>query len=147
MKVSTKTRYGVRAMVELGLHYGEPPLRGPSIAERLHISLKYLEQVIASLKAHGLIESTRGARGGYNLSRPPAKIRLGEIFRALEGSVAPVDCIDNPEGCSMHPECVSRDIWSEVGDAIAQVLDSTTLHDVVQRKREKCAASLSMYYI
>jgi Rrf2 family protein len=147
MKISTKTRYGTRAMAELAYNYGDAPLCAKEIAKRQRISLKYLEQLIATLRASGLIKSTRGAHGGYSLAKPPDEINLREIFQVLEGSVAPVDCVDDPESCPRNRECVTRDVWLQMRDAMAKVLDSTTLQDLVERKQEKGAALAAMYYI
>ena len=100
MKLSTKGRYAMRAMLDLSLHYGEGPILLKDIAKREHISESYLEQIILSLKAAGLVNSTRGARGGFILTRPPSQIRLIEVMQVSEGSLVPVECVSDPEVCS-----------------------------------------------
>ena len=147
MKLSTKGRYGARVMLDLALHFGEGPILLKDIAKRQQISERYLEQLILSLKAAGLVESTRGARGGFTLAKPPSQIRLSEIIQTMEGSIAPVTCVDDPKACSRADVCVTRDIWSEMGKAMSGVLESTTLEDLVQRQREKEKPETIMYHI
>ena len=147
MKLSTKGRYAMRAMVDLALHYGEGPILLKDIAKREHISERYLEQIILSLKAAGLVNSTRGARGGFILARPPSQIRLIEVMQVSEGSIAPVECVSAPEVCSHASLCVTRDIWSEMKRAMNGILESTTLQDLVERQREKEQPKARMYYI
>jgi len=147
MKLSTKGRYGARAMMDLALHYGQGPILLKDIAKRQQISERYLEHLALSLKAAGLVSSTRGARGGFTLTRPPSQIRLSEIIQIMEGSIAPVECVDDPKVCSFADLCVTRDIWSEMKEAMSGVLESTTLQDLVQRQREKERPEAIMYYI
>jgi Rrf2 family cysteine metabolism transcriptional repressor len=147
MKLSTKGRYAVRAMLDLAFHYGEGPILLKDVAKREHISERYLEQIILSLKAAGLVNSTRGARGGFMLTRPPSQIRLIEVMQVSEGSMAPVECVSDPEVCSRSSLCVTRDIWSEMTEAMSGILESTTLQDLIQRQREKEQPKARMYYI
>lgn len=133
MKLSSRVRYGMRAILELALEYGKDPLQIKTIAEREDISNKYLEQLIAMLKAAGLVRSIRGPRGGYMLAKPPAEIQLKEIFVTLEGPMAPAECLDHPEFCPRCMDCATRQIWAELQDAINSVLESNTLADLVQR--------------
>jgi Rrf2 family cysteine metabolism transcriptional repressor len=147
MKLSTKGRYAVRAMLDLALHYGEGPILLKDVARREHISERYLEQIILSLKAAGLVNSTRGARGGFTLTKPPSQIRLIEVMQVSEGSMAPVECVSDPEVCSRSSLCVTRDIWSEMKEAISGILESTTLQDLVERQREREQPKARMYYI
>jgi Rrf2 family protein len=97
--------------------------------------------------AGGLVKTTRGARGGVLLLKSPAEIKLSEVIKCLEGSIAPVDCVDSPETCSRSAFCVTRDIWGEVKEAMGQVLDSTTLQDLVERQKQKRQIETGMYYI
>jgi Rrf2 family transcriptional regulator, cysteine metabolism repressor len=147
MKLSTRARYGLRAVVDLAVHQGEGlvPLR--DIALRQEISLAYLEQLISPLIAAGLVRSTRGTRGGVSLAKLPAEIRLSEVVRALEGSIAPVECINKPGLCHRSPDCVSRDVWKGMMEAMVQVLDSMTLQDLALRPKETEQAAMEMYYI
>jgi Rrf2 family cysteine metabolism transcriptional repressor len=139
MKLSTKGRYGLRALLDLALHQGEGLVLLKDIARRQEFSLPYLEHLIAPLVAAGVMKSTRGARGGVSLLKPPSEIKLSEVVQLLEGSITPVDCVNNPELCHRSTFCVTRDIWVEMKEAMSQVLDSTTLQDLVERQKEKAA--------
>lgn len=134
LKLSTKGRYGVRAMFDLALHEGDGPIPLRSIAERQDISEHYLEQLIASLRNEGLVNSVRGAYGGYLLAKKAEEITIGDIIRVLEGSVAPVDCVsDNQEDkCERSVDCAVQMIWKKMRDSINEVLDSITLEDLRQ---------------
>ena len=147
MKLSTKGRYGARAMLDLALNYGKGPILLKGIARRQEISERYLEHLIATLKLAGLVKSVRGARGGYTLAKPPSQIRLSEIIETLEGSVALVECVDDPKVCHRVTFCVTRDIWGRMSEAMIGVLDSTTLEDLVQKQKEKERPETPMYYI
>ena len=137
----------MRAMLDLALHYGEGPILLKDVAKRERISERYLEQIILPLKAAGLVNSTRGARGGFILAKPPSQIRLIEVMQVSEGSIAPVECVSDPEVCSHASLCVTRDIWSEMKKAMDGILESTTLQDLVERQREKGQPKARMYYI
>jgi Rrf2 family protein len=122
-------------MTELAHAYGRGPIALSEVARVEHISLGYLEQLIAGLRRAGLVEGTRGASGGYQLARPPAEITVGEVYRVLEGPIAPVECVDVgyvAGSCEREPACASRSIWQRVQVSINQVLDSTTLADLCQ---------------
>ena len=147
MKLSTRGQYGTRALLELALHHGQGPVLLRDIAQRQQIPLQYLEHLIAPLIAGGMVRSARGARGGVSLARAPGEIRLSEVVRLLEGSVAPVECVDNPEACNRSELCVTRDIWGELKQAIDGVLESTTLKDLVERQKRKEQPEAEMYYI
>jgi Rrf2 family cysteine metabolism transcriptional repressor len=137
MKLSTKGRYGTRALTDIALHREEEPVSLKDIARRQQISLPYLEHLIAPLVEGGIIRSTRGVGGGVALAKSPGKIRLSEVVGLLEGSIAPVKCVNDPTACSRSSSCVTRDIWSEVNAAMDGVLESTTLQDLVERQQEK----------
>jgi Rrf2 family protein len=141
MKLSTRGRYGLRALLDLALHQGEGPVLLKDIAQRQEISLPYLEHLITPLLVGGIIRSTRGAQGGISLLKRPQEIKLSEVIQLLEGSLAPVECVNHPEICSRSDNCVTRDIWIEMKSAMSEVLDSTTLQDLVERQRQKEAAS------
>jgi Rrf2 family protein len=147
MKISTKIRYGARAMLELASHYGEGPIELKEIAKRENISLKYLEQVINSLRAAGLVKSIRGAKGGYSLAKPPSEICLYDVVETLEGPLNLLECLRDSKVCQKVPSCVTRDIWQEVSEAISKIFYSVTLEDMVNRKMEKEGNSSSMYQI
>ncbi len=134
MKLSTRGRYGLRAVLDIAINQGDGPITLHSISERQGISVGYLEQLMVPLKKEGLIRSVRGAQGGYLLAREPEKITVGDIIRALEGPIAPVACVseDFPEECDRAEGCVTRLVWAKVRDSIAEVLDSLTLADLIE---------------
>ena len=149
MKLSTRTRYGTRALLELALHEGEGPVFLKDIARQQQISLPYLEHLIAPLIAGGIIRSTKGPKGGISLARKPGDIKLIEITQLLEGSMAPVECVDNPEACSLKRSgfCVTRDVWTRLKEVMDGVLESITLQDLVERQKRKGQPEPSMYNI
>ncbi len=147
MKISTKIRYGTRAMLELASHYGEGPIELREIAEKEGISLKYLEQVIIPVRTAGYVKSVRGSKGGYILARPPSEIHLSDLIEILDGPIHLVECIKSPNVCLKTPQCVTRDIWKEVSEAIYHIFRSITLEDMVIRKREKERENSPMYQI
>lgn len=138
MKLSTRGRYGLRAMLDLALHYDDGYISLRNIAERQEISEGYLEQVFAMLKKDGLVKSVRGAQGGYKLSYPPEDITVGMILRTLEGSLAPVECVDgeNPSKCSRYDECVTKFIWEKMRDSLYEVVDSISLEDLALKYKK-----------
>jgi Rrf2 family cysteine metabolism transcriptional repressor len=146
MKLSTRGRYGTRALLELALHQGEGSVLLKDIAQRQQISVQYLEHLITPLIAGGILRSTRGARGGVSLARSPEQVKLSEVVQLLEGSTAPVECVSNPEACNRSESCVTRDIWSELKRVMDGVLDSVTLQDLVERQKQKEQSEV-MYYI
>ena len=137
MKLSTRTRYGIRAIVELAQYQGKRPLQLKAIAERQDISVKYLEQLMGLLRSAGLVRSVRGSKGGYALGRPPEQIKVGEVFRCLEGTVTTTECIEDQDFCKRSADCVARELWIEVEAAIHGVLDSITLEDMVKKIRAR----------
>ena len=137
MKLSTRARYGTRALLELALNRREEPVLLRNIARVQQISLPYLEHLIAPLIAGGIVRSTKGPRGGVSLAKTPEEIKLSEVIQLLEGSIAPVECINNPGICNRSEFCVTRDIWSELKVAMDGVLESTTLQDLVERHNKK----------
>ena len=147
MKISTKGRYGTRALLDIALHQNEGLVQLKAIAQRQQISLHYLEHIIAPLIAAGMLRSTRGAGGGVSLGKPPKEIILSEVIQVLEGSLAPVECVDDPNVCSRADTCIVRDIWAETKKAMVGVLESTTLQDLVERQREKQKSAVVEYYI
>jgi len=147
MKLSTKGRYAARAMLDLAFHYGEGSILLKDIAKRQQVSERYLEHLITPIKAAGLVNSMRGARGGFTLAKPPSQIRLSEIIQIVEGSIAPAACVDDPEVCLRADLCATRDVWAEMQKAMRGVLESTTLQDLIQRQREKENPEAVMYYI
>ena len=147
MKISTRIRYGARAMLELAYHYGEGPIELKEIAKKENISLKYLEQVINPLRAAGLVKAVRGAKGGYSLAKPPSEICLYDVVETLEGPLNLLECLRDSKVCQKVPSCVTRDIWQEVSEAISKIFYSVTLEDMVNRKRDKEERNSPMYQI
>ena len=131
MKISTRTRYGMRAILELALAYKAGPLQIKLIAERQNISNKYLEQLVGIMRSGGLVRSIRGPHGGYVLARDPEEIKLSEIFRILEGPVLTVECVENENVCPSHADCVTRRLWIQVNEAMLSVLENKTLYDLM----------------
>jgi Rrf2 family protein len=140
MKVSMKGDYGVRALVELAMHYGEAPLQSSAIAARQSIPEPYLDQLLTSLRRAGIIRSIRGPQGGHSLVRDPAGLKLSEVIMALEGSLAPIACLDDPTGCPKATKCCVHDVWEEVQRATLNVLNSITIGDLVERERQSNVA-------
>ncbi len=132
MKLSTRTRYGMRALLELAMaHNTDEPLQIKLIAERQNISNKYLEQLIAMLKTSGLVRSIRGPHGEYILSKQPSEIKLVDVFKTLEGSTLTVECVGQEHICDNQSDCITRKLWTEINQAILNVLESKTLGDLV----------------
>ena len=142
MKLSTRTRYGIRAILELAENYGKGPLQLRAIAHSQDISVKYLEQLMALLKSAGFVRSIRGPKGGYILANNPNQIKLSDVFTALEGPVVTTECLDNNSYCQRVADCVARQVWAEVQQAIMTVLQSKTLQDLVDKTKDKRA----LYY-
>jgi len=147
MKLSTKTRYGVRSILDLALNYEIEPVSLKEIAARQELPYKYLEHVLAMLRTAGLVRSVRGSQGGYTLVKPPDQITLREVFDVLEGPEGFVHCTTDPQVCDRHDMCVTQEVWAHMYAACMEVLESTTLEDLVRRARQKRDASAPMYYI
>lgn len=134
MWVSTKAQYGMRALVEVALG-GSEPTSLKTVADRQLLSQQYLEQIFAVLRRAGIVESVRGAHGGYRVARPLEEIDTLEVVELLEGSVAPVSCIVDAANCVRVGMCSTESLWRRVDAAVRQVLRSTTLADLVQQRR------------
>jgi Rrf2 family protein len=117
------------------------------VAQRQDISLRYLEHIVTPLVTAGIVRSTRGAKGGVFLAKSPEKVKLIEVIQLLEGSTAPVECVDSPDRCSRSRTCATRDIWGEVKIAIDRVLETTTLQDLVEKQKAKEQPERLMYYV
>lgn len=137
MKLSTRGRYGLRAMIDMAQSEDKGPIATHTIAARQGISERYLEQLMVPLKRAGLVKSIRGSQGGYILGKNPDNITAGDIIRVLEGPIAPVDCVseNNPEACEREEYCITRVVWTKVRDAIAEVLDSYSLADLAKESQ------------
>jgi Rrf2 family protein len=137
MKVSMKGDYGVRALIELAHHYGEAPVQSALIAARQSIPEPYLDQLLTSLRRAGIIRSVRGPQGGHALVRNPRDLKLSEAVIALEGSLAPISCLDDPTGCPKATHCSLHEVWDEVHRATIGILDGYTIADLAERERAR----------
>lgn len=139
MKLSTKGRYGLRAMIDLARYSEKEPVALSSIAARQSLSEGYLEQLVALLKKAGLVEGIRGAGGGYVLARDAKEISAGDILRALEGSLEPVRCAAfySEEGCQAADGCVTKYVWQKINESIRDTVDHIMLDELVQESKEK----------
>lgn len=141
VKLSTKGRYGVAAMYDLALHYGQGAISLKSVAQRQGISEHYLEQLMGTLRKAGYVKSVRGAQGGYALTKEPSQISVGDIIRTMEGPIAPVDCLLADDAsrtfCERVNICVTRGVWAKVRDSITSVLDSITLEDLCKEEKRQ----------
>lgn len=130
MKLSTKGRYGVKAMVDLAVNYGKNPISIKSISQRQNVSEYYLEQLFSSLRKAGFIKSIRGAQGGYVLNKCPKDIKISEIMYVLEGPIEISDCIDGTQ-CNNVDCCATRLLWEKIKNSIDSVMEAVTLQDIV----------------
>lgn len=133
MFFSTKARYGLRAMVELAMHYGKGALQLREVARRQGVSEKYLEHLFRFLRMAGLVRSVRGTSGGYVLARPPREITVLEVVEALEGVLDPVECVGSSDVCQRWDICVARDVWCGVKDVLCGYLSSITLETLAEK--------------
>ena len=147
MKLSARTCYGTRALVELARHWNQGPTLLKDIAQSQNISLPYLARLMSPLIAAGLVRSTRGLHGGVRLTRPPHEIKTSEVIHLLEGQVYTRECVDNPDVCPQSGTCPTRDMWAELGRTIDGLLGSITLQDMVEKQAEKEHTREIMYYI
>lgn len=133
MWVSTKAQYGMRALIEVAVG-GDRPTSLKTVAERQNLSYQYLEQIFAVLRRAEIVESVRGARGGYRIARDPTEVTALEVVEVLEGSVAPVDCIDDADACGRTGACSTEPLWRDVDAAVRSVLGGTTLADLMAER-------------
>ena len=139
MKLSTRTRYGIRAIIELAEHYGDGPLQLRIIAKDQVVSVKYLEQLMAMLKSAGIVRSVRGSKGGYVLAKSPEQIKVSDCFECLEGSVITTECVEDESYCERTNDCIARQLWTEVQKTVMGVLQSMTLQNLVDRAKQNKA--------
>jgi len=141
MRISTKGDYATRALQDLAQHYGQGPIAIEKIAARQGLPVRYLEQLLLALKRAGFLLSKRGVNGGYSLARPPAQITLGDILRTVDGPIESIYCLGQPprQECAQETDCVLRDVWSEVSQAVSAIVDHTTLQVLCDRIRQKAS--------
>lgn len=137
MKLSTRTRYGMRAILELAENYGNGALRLKTIARHQELSVKYLEQLMAILKSAGIVRSIRGPKGGYALAKSPSQIKVSDCFVCLEGPVITTECVEDDSFCTRAEDCVTRQVWAQVQKAVMDVLNSMTLQSLVDMTKSK----------
>lgn len=147
MKISTKGRYGTRLLIDLAQHLDDERVLLKDVALRQDISLLYLERLIAPLVAGGIVRTTRGPKGGISLAKPPGNIKLSEVIQLLEGSTAPVECVNDPKVCNRSAICATRDIWDELKKKTDSILESVTILGLVERQKQKIKEKKPMYYI
>jgi len=139
VRLSTKGEYASRAMLELAFHYESKPLHIRDISRAQSIPQRFLEQILLQLKRAGYLRSRKGPDGGYYLSRPPADINIAEVIRVMDGPLAPIDCVSVTahEVCPHEKTCSLKLLWKEVRDAVAEILERTTLEDLVERSKRR----------
>ena len=142
MKLSTKARYGTRALLNIACRQGKGPVLLKDVALQEQIPEQYLEQVMAPLRIAGLLKTLRGTGGGFVLGKSPSEVNLNDVVQILEGSLSLVDCVEKPEACPRSGCCVARDLWQEMGNAMKGVLESITLQDLIDRRGEKNQSSM-----
>ena len=135
MKLSTRSRYGTRMLLDMAQHYNQGPVQLGDIAKRQNVSLKYLEQIIIPLKKAGYVESVRGPKGGHLLAKPPEQITVGEIVALLEEGPNLMECTEHAELCKRSHNCPTRMIWQEAAQAMFDRLKAITLADLIERAR------------
>ena len=145
MRVPMKVDYGVRALVELAQHDGGEPLPTAEIAARQSIPEPYLDQVLSTLQKFGFVRSRRGPQGGHSLAKSPGAINLAMVMGTLEGTRAPLVCIEDPTGCTLSDACAQREVWQTVEATVQNVLSTTTIADLAVRQQH--LVSRGMYYI
>jgi len=123
-------------MMQLALYYNKGPILLKDICKSQEISLKYLSQLVIPLKIAGLIKTNRGSHGGYFLAKPPEDIKLSDIVKAVEGSINPVECVDNPEICDRSKTCAARNIWADIGQKYFESLKSYTLKNMIEMQNK-----------
>lgn len=147
MRISTRTRYGARALAELAAAYPVGPVPLRELARSQRLSVKYLEQIMARLKSAGLVRAVRGMRGGYTLTASPGEMNLSDVFRALEGGPLLVKCVARPGTCAMHEGCPTRDTWVKLSEAVSAILRGTTLQGLAERRASKDRPCTPTYQI
>lgn len=147
MKLSTRSRYGTRMILDMAQNYNGEPIQLGDIARRQNISLKYLEQIIRPLKKANYIKSFRGAKGGHILNKPPEEITVGEIVALLEGGASLTQCSKNPDTCDRVDQCITRYLWMEASQAMFERLRSITFADLLVLAKKECKDKFLDYMI
>ena len=138
MRLSTRGRYGVRAMFALALRYGQGPIPLKDVSQREEISINYLEQLFVHLRREGLVEGARGPKGGFFLTKKPSRIKIGDVIRAVEGPISLVYCVDlgkKKKECHRADRCITRLLWKRTSEKLTEILDAVTLEDLCEEGR------------
>lgn len=146
MKLSTRTRYGLRAMLEIGLYSKGRPMFVKEIAKRQNISERYLEHILLALKKAGLLRSIQGGKGGYVFLKKPSEISVREIVEALEGPLSLVECVEKKDICERSENCVARELWCRIKKELTGLLDGITLKELIERQKEKTGKKGEIFY-
>ena len=134
MRFSTRSEYGLRAIIELGRHWGNPPVSIKKVAEKTDIPYQYLEQLVQKLRKGGLVNALRGVRGGYVLSRNPSEMTVGDVLRSVEGDLAPYRCpIVGPYQCPRQGQCVAKYVWEKVAKVVNAAVDEITIGSLIKK--------------
>lgn len=137
MKFSTRTRYGLRALIDLGLYYKGKPVLVKDIAKRQNLSERYLEHIMLTLKKAGILKSIKGGKGGYEFLKDPSEIKVREIVEILEGHISPVECVERMEICERSKNCAARELWCRIKEEIIKLLENITLKELIERQENK----------
>lgn len=135
MKISTKGRYALRLMVDIAVNGTDKNVSLKDISDRQDVSVKYLEQIICMLKKADFVKGERGTNGGYRLTKDPKEYTVGMILRLTEGHLAPTPCCENKESCKRFGKCSTSMVWSKINDAVNEVVDNITLHELVEKEK------------
>lgn len=147
MRISTRTRYGVRLMINLARNYNNGYSLLKDIAKSEGISEKYLSLIVIPLRSAGFLNTIRGSHGGYSLSRSPSEIRIKDIIETMEGDLCLLECVKNKSTCPRSDDCISRDLWRGLSNKMVEYLDSLTLEDLVNMQSKKNEKAVNNYYI
>ena len=137
MKLTTRCRYGARAVVEVARNYRKGPVKRKDITENQNIPDSYLENILIALKNRGIVKAIRGPQGGFVLRKHPASVTMFDVMLAFDDSLAPVGCLDEPEECGKVDFCPTRTVWKKLGDAQERVLKSFTIQDLVDNRSNR----------
>ena len=138
MKISTRVRYAARIMLDLALAKTSGPVLGKDIAKRQGTSQSYLDNIMGPLRVAGLVRTARGVGGGFTLAKPPAQITVSDIWKAMEGPLCLIDCIDQPDSYHRFEQCITRHVWQEANEALTAVFESCSLEDIVKKSQLEC---------
>ncbi len=136
MKLSTKCRYGVRAVVEIAKNYGKKPMKRKDIVDNQMLTGSYLENILITLKNNNIVIAVRGVNGGFLLKRPPETITVLEVVESLQGTLTPVDCLLEGTVCELMETCLTRPVWRKLKDAQAEVLSNITIQNLLDQEKE-----------